>query len=329
MTNLLDEDRTTRMRSTVMAAVADDTRRRGQKMRRRLGVTAAAAAVLVVGTVGTSLVTAPGGGDDRGADTAMSSSAAQDSAGRAALEDVESSAAQDGDDKSVAPIDDATTREVVVTGSASLTVKDPRDAATRLAGWVEGHGGRIDAREIDDSGDAAHAFLTLRVPAGQVTATLKHLESYGDVTGVSVSNDDVTATGRDLDARIKALRISIDRLEAILSKASSSRDVVAAEQALTQRQEQLEQLTTQRRALSEQVALATLSVDLSAHEKTGTVDPGGFRGGLKDGWNALVDVVNRLVEGLGAALPWLGVLALLYAAYRGVRTVRRRQHREP
>jgi len=320
MTQLLDEDRMTRMRSTVLGAVDEDARRRGTKMRRRLGVGSAAAVLLVVGTVGVSLITPDSGGGDAGADFS-SAATARDSGGVGEL-DSAAAAPQDSGTEEIAPQE---VREVIVTGSADLVVKDPRGVSAKIATWVEGHGGRVDAREVYDTDDSAHAALTLRIPADRVTEALDQLETYGDVTDVSVSKDDVTSSARDLDARIKALRISIERLEGILAKANSNAEVVTAEQALTDRQSQVEQLISQRNQLSEQVSLATLTVNVSSHEKTSSVDPGGFRGGLKNGWNALVDVVNNVVEGIGTALPWLGVLIVLYGGYRLARgAVRRR-----
>jgi len=316
MTNLLDEDRMTRMRSTVLGAVNEDARRRGTKLRRRLGVGSAAAVLLVVGTVGASLITPGSGG---GADSGAQFSAAR---GDDAAADLSAAPTPGETTREVVPQD---VRDVIVTGSASLVVDDPRGAAQKITAWVEGHGGRVDAREVYDTDDSVRAALTLRIPATHVTEALDQLETYGDVTDVSVSKDDVTSNARDLDARIKALNISIERLEGILAKATSNAEVVAAEQALTDRQSQVEQLISQRNQISEQVALATLTVDISSHEKTSAVDPGGFRGGLKSGWNALVDVVNHVVEGVGTALPWLGVLIVLYGGYRLVRgAVRRR-----
>ncbi len=50
--------------------------------------------------------------------------------------------------------------------------------------------------------------------------------------------------------------------------------------------------------------------------KADSVEPGGFKGGLTDGWNALVSTVNHVVEVAGALLPWAVILIALYAVYR-------------
>ncbi|MFI5427307.1 DUF4349 domain-containing protein [Aeromicrobium sp. UC242_57] len=108
---------------------------------------------------------------------------------------------------------------------------------------------------------------------------------------------------KDLDARIDALQISVDRLQSILAEADTSREVISAEGALTERQEQLESLQSQKRSLAGQVELSSISVDFAQKTRVDTVEPGGFTGGLRDGWNALVSTVNHVVELIGVLLP--------------------------
>ena len=221
----------------------------------------------------------------------------------------------------VAPQDE---REVITTGSVDVTVDDPRDVAERFAAWVEAASGRVDGRtESKDDEGRASASLTVRVPSDQMSKALAELATYGDVGTVDVQNEDVTAQGQDLDARIKALEISIDRLEKILADAGSSAEVVRAENALTQRQEQLESLQAQRKALTDQVTLSTLHVELVQKGSASSVSPGGFQGGLTKGWDALVDTVNGIVSLAGVLLPWLAVALVVWILWRVARRVSR------
>ncbi|MCW2770686.1 MAG: hypothetical protein JWR27_2119 [Aeromicrobium sp.] len=298
----LHDDRIDQMRLTVMHSVDTDIKRRGRRARNVIGLIAAS--VLVVGLGGYAIESL-----DSTHDTS-SSVAADEGAGRserngAAAEDSGSAGA---DQKSVAPEDD---RQVITTGEVNVTVEDPRGAAQRLSTWVESIGGRIDNRSESGSGDQASAFVTVRVPSTKVTATIERLKTYGTVEDVSLHNEDVTARTRDLDARIDALQLSIGRLGKILAAAGSSAEVVKAEDALTQRQEQLESLQAQRKAVTDQMALSTLSINLSQRPAVDSVEPGGFTGGLRDGWNALVSTVNRTVEIVGVLLPWALIAAVL------------------
>ena len=215
-------------------------------------------------------------------------------------------------------------REVITTGSVDVTVKDPRDVAERFTAWVESKSGRVDGRtESKDDEGRASASLTVRVPSNQMSKALAQLATYGDVGTVDVQNQDVTAQGQDLDARIKALEISIDRLEKILADAGYSAEVVRAETALTQRQEQLESLQAQRKALTDQVSLSTLHVELIQKGSASSVSPGGFQGGLTKGWDALVDTVNGIVSLAGVLIPWLAVALVGWILWRVARRVSR------
>ena len=102
----------------------------------------------------------------------------------------------------------------------------------------------------------------VRVPADELTGLLADLEDLGDVASVSVSRSDVTTTAVDLDARISALQTSVARLQALMDGAATTEALLAAEEALTERQEELESLQSQRALLADQVELSTLSVHL-------------------------------------------------------------------
>jgi hypothetical protein len=221
-------------------------------------------------------------------------------------------------------------RQVVTTATASLAVKDPAAAAQRVSELVESAGGRVDERtEHAASGKAgvegAVAHLVVRVPADALTGVLADLEDVGDVESVSVSRSDETATAVDLDARISALRTSVARLQALMDGAASTEALLAAEKALSERQEQLESLQSRRALLADQVELSTLELHLEPFGVAPAGGPHSFLDGLGTGWRALVSALSAAVIGLGVLLPWLVVAGLAAGAVLvPVRLVRRR-----
>jgi len=223
----------------------------------------------------------------------------------------------------------ASDRQVVTTGSASLVVGSPAQAAEQIAVYVEGAGGRVEQRSVQTPEEGpSSATLTVRVPAEGFSGTLEQLGRFGEVSDVDVTSTDVTAQASDLDARVAALRTSTERLTALLAGAASTEEVVAAESALTQRQAELDSLTAQRAVLSGQVEMATLSLFVSGRAEAPVVEAGGFLGGLASGWNALVAAVAGALVVLGVLLPWLVAAAVVSAAAFGVaRVVRRVQAR--
>lgn len=313
-TPTLSDERVASMRSSVMQAVDQDIAKRGRRVRSTIGLAAASVLVVGLGSVGInalSNVSSSDSGDSAGrssmTETAPDNGLTQNNTGDDAASDSAS-----GEDKAAAPDAD---REVITTGEINVTVDDPRAVAQKISTYAESIGGRVDNRTEHGSGDDASAFVTVRVPSTKVTATIDRLKTYGTVENVSLQNSDVTAQVKDLDARIDALRLSIDRLEKIMADSDTSAELIKAESALTQRQEQLESLEAQRKQIDDQVSLSTLSIDLSQKAKADSVEPGGFKGGLTDGWNALVSTVNNIVEVAGTLLPWAAIAFALYGVY--------------
>jgi len=228
---------------------------------------------------------------------------------------------------------DAAGRQVITTGTAQLTVDDPRKAASAVVALAEGLGGRVDARQEQSAADGRDAFaqLTVRIPSDDLTSTLTKLEDIGHVDRVDLSAQDVTGTAEDLDARIRALKLSVARMEELLSRATSNADLIAAENALTERQSNLESLQSQRARLAEQVALSTLTITLTTPGSTPKPSTThGFLGGLAAGWDALVGMLSTLVLVVGVLLPWLAFAGVVtFAVLASLRWVRRRRAGAP
>jgi len=209
----------------------------------------------------------------------------------------------------------SSTRDVITTGSVSITVKDPIKSAQDAVIITEQAGGRVDSRTENPAtpNQPASANLTLRIPSDQLDHTLAELKKLGTVNYVSLNASDITQQTQDLDARIKSLSTSVDRLLALMQQATNTTDLIAIEGALSARQAELEGLQSQRDYLSDQVDFSTISLDLYS---TGTVAPGSpdnFWTGIVAGWNALVGALGSALIGIGFALPWLIALGAVAA----------------
>ncbi|MGW6124122.1 DUF4349 domain-containing protein [Nocardia sp. NPDC055165] len=229
---------------------------------------------------------------------------------------------------SPAPTDQSNRKEVI-TGSVDVTSGDPIAAAATVTEQVRAVDGRIDSRTEQPGTDkrAARAVLSVRVPADKTDAFITGLGGVGTVTRVSTNRDDVTMQWQDLDARIRALQASADRLKALITSATNTADLIAAEEALSSRQGELDSLTAQKRSLDDQVALSTLTITLTADDENAPGDPDNFWDGIVSGWHSLIDWLQDAIVFVGKAVPWLGFLAviggLLYAALRLLRRRRR------
>lgn len=210
----------------------------------------------------------------------------------------------------------------VTTGSVSMVVADPSDAAEDAALIVELAGGHVEER-VESGGapeEGETARLTVRIPSSEVTRTLADLKKLGEVRDTTLTNTEVTDQVTDLAARIRALEISIGRLQDLLGRAGTIGDIVEAERILTERQSQLEVLLSQQAALAEDVAMATFHLELWTEETAQIQEaPAGFWAGLVAGWTALLATLTGALQLLGVLLPWLLFAGLLLAVALPVR----------
>ncbi|NMD57693.1 MULTISPECIES: DUF4349 domain-containing protein [Tsukamurella] len=336
--DILTDDRLAAMRSAVMTEVGDDLRaRRRSRKHRTLGI-AAAATIAVVAVGGVVASQFQGGGSD----SAFSAPAPQTAtAGRGAAE----SAPITGGAPTIAPAPKAApttgaaapttgagapstpanapaSRQVITTGTVDVTNPDPAAVSTELAALAERLGGRVDQR-TETGGENARARLTLRVPNEKVNELVEKVGGLGEVGSVRLEHEDVTGTVVDLEARIRATQVSVDRLTANLARAETTDQVIAAESALTSRQQELETLQSRRASIGDQVSLSTVTVSIDKPAAAGA-DRSGFTGGLRNGWDALLGAGRWLLVIVGAVLPWAAVLLIVYGLYRAVRRLRPR-----
>lgn len=219
-------------------------------------------------------------------------------------------------------------RDVVRTASMIVVATDPAEAADKAAITVENAKGRVDSRS-EDAGSGtgrARTSLVLRVPSAKLDEVMRAIKAMGTVERVEVTSEDVTAQRVDLDARIKALQTSVDRLLAIMRDARDPDALIKAEDALSERQAELDSLRAQREALGDRIEYSTLNVTFVAQSIGGpaTNEYRGFFGQVERGWDALVSLIGNLVLLFGLLLPWLGVLAVAGGVvYVVVRLVKR------
>ncbi len=215
-----------------------------------------------------------------------------------------------------------TKRDVVKTASMTITASNTSEAADKAAVLAENADGRVDSR-TEDAGSGqgrARTSVVLRVPVAKLDGVVRDLKSLGTVQNAETTSEDVTAQRVDLDARIKALQTSVDRLLGIMSDAKDPEALIAAENALSQRQADLDSLRAQRDQLGDRIDYSTVNVTFVA-EQIGGPSPQkyeGFTGQIERGWNGLTSVLSNLVLLFGLMLPWLGALAVACAILYGV-----------
>jgi uncharacterized coiled-coil protein SlyX len=234
-------------------------------------------------------------------------------------------AASDGDAPGFS--EDSLERDVIVTGSMTVTADDPIEASRDAVRLVESAGGRVDGRTeyAPSNGDAGSASLVLRIPAERLQEVLDDLADLGRADEISTSTSDVTVLVTDLESRIATQRSIIDRLNTMFAQAKTIDDLITLATTIAQHQATLEDLEAQQRSVDDQVALSTISLYLRSEAEAPVQEPMDFLSGLSAGWTAFVAFFSGLLVALGVLLPWLIAAGIVSAAL--VLIVRRNRRR--
>lgn len=276
---------------------------------------AIAGVALVAGCSSTSQSSAP-----MQADSAAEGAASKPYAPGAPLDGKAAAPAQ-GDSKVAVPQPGATDRKLARSARLEMTAPKVVDAVAQARGIVQGAGGYTGQ---ESSGEST-ATLSLAVPADRLDGALDQLARVGTVVRRDLNTQDVTEQVVDVDARLATQRASVERIRALLAKATSVSEIASVESELTSREAALESLEQQQKSLAGSVAMATISVTISA---TGVApapqpDHSGFLGGLAAGWDAFLAFGGGLLTVVGAIAPFLIILGPL--GWLGWRQLRRRR----
>jgi hypothetical protein len=180
---------------------------------------------------------------------------------------------------------------------------------------------------VGDAGGAAQALLVLRVPPPQLDQLLRSLAGKGTVTYQTRSQSDVTGQTADIDSRVASAQTAIADLRGLLGKAASLNDLVSLEQALAQRESDLESLEAQQKALTDQVQYATVTVGYFSQGAAVPPPPShnGFVQGAINGWHGFTHILRGVLLALGWVLPYSAAAVVLWWPVR--RAVRRGRER--
>jgi hypothetical protein len=159
----------------------------------------------------------------------------------------------------------AAQRLLVRRAAMGLDVTDVPQSAARTQAMAIGAGGFV---EMDQRSDR-WAQLMLRVPEPRLDGLLDAIGQLGRVTTRSASSEDVTARAIDVEARLRTLEASRDRLRELLARASALGDVLTVERELARVQAEIESLQGQLTHLRSVAAMAELQVSFQKHRELG------------------------------------------------------------
>ncbi|MGH6656876.1 MAG: DUF4349 domain-containing protein, partial [Actinocrinis sp.] len=202
--------------------------------------------------------------------------------------------------------------QVVEPGAKAQSQDVPPD------GGVVNNGGDVPSPvqlpAVSGASESTQATLRLRVPPDRVDSVLSQLAGKGQVTYQAKSATDVTGQVADVGSRVDSARASIAELRTLIDKAASVNDLISLEQALSQRESDLESLEAQQKALSDQVQYATITVGYFSQGAAAASPPvrTGFSRGLHVGWDGFLHVVRGLLAAIGWLVPYAALVLVLW-----------------
>ena len=147
-------------------------------------------------------------------------------------------------------------RMLIQRGEIRVEVARPEDVAREFVAKVGEWGGYLHSQQ--------GTTLVVRVPAPHFDDALAAARALGRVLGESRQANDVTEEFVDLGIRIDTARKARERLLEVLQKAEKVEDILKVEAELRRLTEEIERMEGRRKLLADQVALATLQVQLFA-----------------------------------------------------------------
>jgi hypothetical protein len=196
---------------------------------------------------------------------------------------------------------------VVRTAYMQVEIGDVDVARTHLEDRVKAAGGYASSSTRYGDASAPILEITFRAPATALDDLLAAFRSEGKLLSESINSYEVTMQLVDLEARLKSLRASESAYLDLMKRASSVADVLAVQTELTRVRADIESYDAQRAALADQVAMATITVQLSTPASPVTAATKDFDLGREIG----VAVANLIAVGRGAIVLALNAVVVL------------------
>ncbi len=243
---------------------------------------------------------------------------------------------------------DTTDESLVRSGSVLVGTDDVEAARNTFVATILAMGGRVTSEsvvtdsssgpqpygpEMAVSGDMGVSYpypwypsgpgiwLTVQVPVDDYDKAMEAARSAGEVVQMQQSTYDVGAQVADVDARVVALEASLARLTALMGDANDITDVIALEQAISQRQSELDSLKAQQRDLANQTEMSQISLTLmSPQDAQNSVDPQP----QQTWWESFLEGLSQFWSWFGQALL---IISPLLIAAGIIAWVRRRRTR--
>ncbi len=207
---------------------------------------------------------------------------------------------------------------MVYTASIQAETQDYDACTAALEELVDRLGGYLEYASSDSRGDGSRsASYTVRVPAKEFRGFLKTVGEISHVTSQDQNAENISERYYDTESRLETQKTKMERLQTLLSKAENMEDIIDLENAISETEYQIEQLTGSLRHYDSLVDFATIDVRLREVLRLSTVEEApptfGSRLGnaFTDGLRGFGDFLQDVAVYLAYNWTWMVLLALV------------------
>ena len=218
----------------------------------------------------------------------------------------------------------------IYTGYMEMQTLDFDKASGDIDALVKELGGYFQQSSVSNRGNSGYRYgsYTIRIPSAQFDTFLQKAGTLCHLVYSSTVTDDVSETYYDTEARLETARIKLERLQALLAKATSMEDIITIESAISETEWDIENLSGALRRYDALVDYATIDVELSEVYKLSGQDEavttfGGRLGqSFVNGLRAVGSALEDFAVWLAYSWVWLLVIAAVIVVV--VRVVHRK-----
>lgn len=212
-----------------------------------------------------------------------------------------------------APQTETSTRMVVQNTSLSMVVKEVSQVQTDIIQQAEGLGGYMVSSNLTNPVEAPYGQIEVRIPVEKLNLAMDYFRSLAlKVTSENLVGKDVTDQYQDLDAHLQILNDTKSRYEEIRDKSVTVAELLEVQRELVNLQYQIDQSKGQQVYLSQNAALAKVTIYISTDELALPYTP-------TESFRPLV-IYKYAVRGLLGSLAKIatyGIWALVYSVIWG------------
>jgi len=161
---------------------------------------------------------------------------------------------------------------------AELSIQTERfdEAAAALEGLVSGCGGYFETSSVYGGGihntnATRRGEYVVRIPAERYDEFFRGTGDLGYVVSSTESSEDIGELYFDTESRLKSQRIKQERLLSLLEQAATMEDIIGLENALSDTEYQIEQLTSTLNRYDSLVGFSTFTICLDEVRKVNEV----------------------------------------------------------